>query len=94
MEKHNRNIPGNPPFSPEAFLKGVEMIDVDFANDDPTKPHLPTLVMHPDLAKKAKEQEENMSPEDKAKFDKKMKDIMDQKYKDFIEREGGRKIID
>lgn len=94
MEKHNRNIPGNPPFSPEAFLKGLEMIDIDFADDDPQKPHLPTLVMHPDLAQKAKEQEESMTPEEKARFDEEMKKIIEKKYQDFMKREGGRKIID
>lgn len=94
MEKHNRTIPGNPPFSPEAFLNALEMIDIDFKDDDPNSPYLPTLVMHPDVAKKAKEQEENMTAEEKEKFDSRMKEIIDKKYKEYMEREGVRKIVD
>lgn len=94
LEKHDRHIPGNFPFSSDAFLKALEMIDIDFAEDDPTKPHLPTLVMGPELAKKAKEQEEKMTAEEKKEFDEKMKKVMTKKYEEYMQREGSRKIID
>lgn len=94
MEKHNRKIPGNPPFSPDAFLQAVEMIEIDFANNDPKKPHLPTLIVSPELAQKIKEQEANMTLEEKKEFDNKMEKVMTKKYKEYMEREVKRKIID
>ncbi|MBI3046445.1 MAG: hypothetical protein HYY86_02855 [Candidatus Harrisonbacteria bacterium] len=94
IEKSGNTIPGNPPFSPEAFLKGLEMVEIDFDEDDRNKPQLPTLVMHPDLAKKAKEQEANMTAEEKKAFDEKMKAMIDKKYDDFLTREAKRKLVD
>ncbi len=94
IEKSGNIIPGNPPFSPDAFLKGLEMIEIDFEDDSRDKPHLPTLIMHPNLAKKAMEQEEKMTPEEKAVFDEEKKKIMDKKYDDFLAREGKRKLVD
>jgi len=93
INKTGNIIPGNPPFSPEAFLKGLEMIRIDF-DDTREKPNLPSLVMHPKLAQKAKEQEARMTNKEKRQFDKKQKEILDKKYKQYVARENKRKLVD
>lgn len=94
IEKAGNTIPGNPPFSPDAFLKGLEMIEIDFEDDDRNKPHLPTLVTSPEVAAKIKEQEAKTTPEEKKIFEEKREKIMDKKYDDFLAREGKRKLVD
>jgi len=69
------------------------MIDVDF-DDTRDKPNLPFLVMHPHLAKKAKEQEARMTEEEKREFDKKREQILDKKYEQYVARESKRKLVD
>lgn len=93
IDKAGNIIPGNPPFSPEAFLRGLEMIEIDF-DDSRDKPNLPFLVMHPTLAKKVKEQEAQMTEEEKRKFDKKKEQILDKKYEQYVARESKRKLVD
>lgn len=94
IEKAGQNIKGNPPFSPEAFLQGLKMIEIDFDEDSRDKPRLPTIIMHPSQFAKVKEQEAKMTEEEKMDFDKKMKQILDKKYEEYIVRESKRKLVD
>lgn len=93
VEEVGNMIPGNPPFSSEAFLKGLEMIEIDFdgARD---KPSLPTVVVHPSQFEKMKEQEAKMTDEERKEFEIKKETILDKKYKEYVAREEKRKLID
>jgi len=93
IEEAGNVIPGNPPLSPDSILRGLEMIKVDF-DDSRDKPILPVLVMHPNLAKKAMEQEAQMTEEEKREFEKKQKQILDKKYEEYLVRESKRKLVD
>ncbi len=70
------------------------MIEIDFDDDDRSKPSLPFLVMHPTVAQKAMEEEKNLTEEEKKDFEEKQQKILDAKYKDYMEREDKRKLID
>lgn len=93
IEKSGNVIQGNHQFSPEDFLQGLEMIQVDF-DDSRDKPNLPFLVIHPKVAKKAMEQEVQMTEEEKREFDKKKEQILDKKYEEYVARENKRKLVD
>ena len=85
---------GGKPFSPETILQGLQMIQIDFEDDSRDKPQLPTWVISLELAAKTKIQEAAMAEEEKAEFEVKFQAILDQKYEEFLVREGTRKLID
>jgi len=93
IDKTGNVVSGNPPFSPEAFLKALEMVEIDF-DDSRDRPNLPSLIMHPKLAQKAKEQEAQMTKKEKREFDKNKEQILDKKYEDYVARENKRKLVD
>lgn len=92
-EKVGNTIKGNPPFSPEALLQGLEMIDIDF-DDARDKPSLPTIFIHPSQWEKIKEQDEKMTEEQKKEFEKKQQVVLDKKYQEYVTRENKRKLVD
>jgi len=94
IEKVGNTIPGNPSFSPDALLKGLEMVHIDFTDDDRTKPRLPTVYVSPAQAEKVKEEEAKATLADKQQFKEKEEKILDKKYEEFMEREGKRKLVD
>ena len=93
IEKAGNVISSNPPFSPDAFLQALEMVELDF-DDDRDKPHIPFLVMSPNLAQKVMEEEKQRSQEEKDAFEKRKQTILDKKFEEYVERENKRKLVD
>jgi len=93
VEKVGNTIEGNPPFSPAALLKGLEMMDIDF-DDARDKPQLPTIFIHPSQWEKIKEQDARMTEEERREFERNQKEILDRKYAQYVERESKRKLVD
>jgi len=79
------------PFTFEAFLEGLDKIWIDF--DEKTgQPHMPSLVMHPNLYAKIKDKllEWERNEEYRKRFD----EIMKRKYKEWYDRESNRKLVE
>lgn len=94
LEEQGRTVPGNPPLSPETLLQALETVQIDFDEDARDKPNLPMLVLHPDAAVRALEQEAAMTEEERERFDRKQAEILDLKYHEYMEREARRRIVD
>lgn len=94
IEKAGNIIEGNPKLSPKAILQALEKVQIDFINDNRETPKLPTIVAHPTQIKKLFEQDAKQTPEEKEEYKKKEQQILDIKYKEYMEREGKRKLID
>lgn len=94
VKESGNTIPGNPELSPEAILTALEMISVDFENDDRSKPVMPTIVTAPGAFEKLKEHEAKATEEEKQEYKKKQEAIMDKKYQDHLADLESRKIVD
>jgi len=94
VKESGNTIPGNPELSPEAILIALEMIVVDFEDDDRSKPVMPTIVTGPGAYEKLKEQEEKATEEEKREYKMKQEAIMDKKYQQHLEDLASRKIVD
>jgi len=82
---------GGKPFTFERFLEAIDKSWIDF--DEKTgQPHMPSLVMHPNLYAKIKDklQEWERNEEYRKRFDK----IMKRKYKEWYDRESNRKLVE
>ena len=88
-ESGNKVNGGGRPPSPELILEALKVVLIDFENDIP---RLPTVVCHPDaLEKMAQAYDELMHKEPhKSKFEA----LIEEKRKDFNEREACRKLVD
>jgi hypothetical protein len=93
IDKVGNTIPGNPAYSPEALLQGLEMIDIDF-DDARDKPRMPTVFIHPSQWEKFKEQDAKMTEEQHKELERKQQAILDKKYEEYVAREGKRKLVD
>ena len=94
VKESGNTIPGNPELSPEAILTALEMIVVDFEDDDRLKPVMPTIVTGPGAFEKLKEQEEKATEEQKQEYKMKQEAIMDKKYQQHLADLASRKIVD
>jgi len=92
IKKAGNDIKSRPTFA-DTFLDGLDKIQIDF-DGSRDKPIMPTLVTHPDMATKIKEEEANQTNEQKEAFAKREKKIMDRQFKDYQEREKKRRLID
>lgn len=72
------------------FLAMIQKIWIDF--DEEGKPHMPRLVMHPDVGAKlaAKFKEWETNPENKKRFD----ELMAKKKAEWDDKESNRKLVD
>ena len=94
MKESGNIIPGNPELGPDSILKGLEMVFVDFEDDDRTKPVKPSIVAGMAAFEKLKELEAKVTPEEKKQYQKKEKVILDKKYEEYMQDLRSRKIID
>ena len=94
LESTGNTIDGNPELSPEAILKALEKIYIDFEDDDRSKPSRPSLFVGPEAFAKLKESEAKATQEDMEKFKEREKEILDIKYAEYMEREGKRKMVE
>lgn len=87
-------ISGNPELTPDSVLTALEMIAVDFEDDDRAKPVKPSLIAHPDTVEKLMALDAKTTPEEKELRNKKEVAIMDKKYEQYMEDLHSRKIVD
>jgi len=79
------------PFTFETFLEALDKIWIDF--DEKTgKPHMPSLVMHPNLLARIKDKFPEW--EKNEEYRKRFNEIMKRKYKEWYDRESNRKLVD
>jgi len=78
------------PFSPALLFEALEKIQIDF--DDQGRPIMPTVVLHPSLFEKVKEKlpEWEANPE----FAKRHNAIIEEKRRQWLDRENCRKLAD
>ena len=94
IKESGNTIPGNPELGPESILSALDMIFIDFENDDRSKPIKPSIVAAPAAAEKLMKLEANTTPEEKEKYRKREEVILDKKYAEYMEDLKSRKIID
>lgn len=83
----------NKPIDNESIVNSLENIEVDF-DDSRDKPHLPSIVLHPQTLKRLKEQKEKMSDEEIKTLELRHEKILDIKYEEYVSRENNRKLVD
>ena len=78
------------PFSFELFAESIRKIWIEF--DEKGNPHMPTMVVHPDIGEKLRVlfPEWNKNPE----YKKIMDEIIEAKRKEWNDRESHRKLVD
>ena len=84
IKESGNTISGNPELGPDSILTALEMVSVDFEDDDRAKPIKPSIVAAPDAVKKLIELEAKTTLEEKEAYRKKEEAIMDKKYKEHI----------
>lgn len=94
IENAGNVIPGNPALTPDAILKGLEMITVDFEDDDREKPRRPTIVAAPGAVDDLMRAEAARSEAEKLLYKEKEKAILDKKYEEHMADLESRKIVD
>ena len=94
IKESGNAIPGNPELGPESILSALEMVAIDFEDDDRSKPIKPSLFAGPDAVKKLMEKEAAATPEEKADYYKREEVILDRKYQEYLKDLELRKIID
>ncbi|MBU1706002.1 hypothetical protein KKG19_04750 [Patescibacteria group bacterium] len=94
IKESGNTIPGNPELSPEAILTALEMMPIDFEDDDRLKPIKPSLVAAPAAVEKLMQIEASSTEEEKEEYRKKEEEIFDKKYAEYIKDIESRKIID
>ncbi|OEC84389.1 MULTISPECIES: hypothetical protein [Methanobacterium] len=79
----------------EIYLDGLEKIQIDF--DEKGNPFLPSLAMHPnDVLKHDKRLQKYLkeNPRHMGEYEKKLEEIIENKRKDWNDRESNRKLVD
>jgi hypothetical protein len=94
MTESGNIIPGNPEIGPDSILKALEMIFIDFEDDDRMKPIKPSIITGPAAFEKLKELEAKVTPEEKEQYQKKEEIILDKKYQEYLQDLRSRKIVD
>jgi hypothetical protein len=82
---------GGKPFTFETFLEVLERVWIDY-DEETGRPHMPSLVMHPNLYAKIKDKlpEWESNPEYKRRYE----EIMKRKYREWYDRESNRKLVE
>lgn len=94
MKETGNIIPGNPELGPESILTALEMVSIDFEDDDRNKPVKPSIIAAPAAAKKLIELEAKTTPEEKKEYQRREDEILDRKYKEYMSDLESRTIID
>ena len=87
-------IPGNPELGSDSILAALNLVPVDFEDDNRTKPIKPFIFASPDAVEKYRERESKATPEDQEEFRRNEEIILDKKYEEHIKDLEIRKIID
>lgn len=94
VKESGNTVPGNPKLGPEAILTALEMVSVDFEDDERSRPVMPTIVTAPGAFKKMKENEARATEEEKRVFKEKQEAILDKKFQEHLADLESRKIVD
>jgi len=91
IDETGNTIQANGPWTKELFLETIEKILIDF-DEETGKPKMPSMYIHPSQAENVKKmiQESEKDSEYKKEFDR----IMNQKRKEWHDREANRKLVD
>lgn len=87
-------LEGNPEISTDVILRGLEMIYIDFENDDRSKPVMPTIFLGHEAWEKLFSDYAKLSDDKKKTFESENEKILDKKYREYMEDVASRKIID
>ena len=77
--------------SPDAILKSLEMVDIQFKEGEPVRP---IIMGGPRTIEKIRENIEKMTQEEKQSFESKFDKILRKKHEEYISRENNRKLVD
>jgi hypothetical protein len=94
VKEGGNTIPGNPELSPDSILTALEMITIDFEDDDRAKPVKPSIFADPVAINKLLEKIAQLTPEQKAINESREKTIIDKKYEEHLKDLDSRKIVD
>lgn len=91
IDETGNSIQANGPWTKELFLETIRKIAIDF-NEETGQPIMPTMYIHPSQTEGVRKmmQEAANDSQHKVEFDK----IIEQKRKDFYDREANRKLVD
>lgn len=93
LEHTGNTVVERGPLSPESFLRSLEIMQVDF-DDVRDRPHLPSIVLHPETFRKLKERTDQMSAEELEAIERRRQEILDKKFEEYVSRENNRKLVD
>jgi hypothetical protein len=94
IKEAGRTMPGNPQLTPETMLDALEMIFITFEDDDRQKSSPPSVITSPEVAAKFRELEAAATQEQKDAWEKRRQEILDRKYKEYMDDLNSRKIVD
>lgn len=91
IDETGNSIKANGPWTKELFLETIKKIQIDF-DEETGLAKMPTMYIHPSQADGVRKmiKDAESDPQHKIEFDK----IMEQKKKDFYDREANRKLVD
>ena len=81
------------PFSPGAYLQMLDRTDVDF-DEARDKPELPQLIAHPSQQARLRERWSAMTADELNDFKRRVEEILDRKYAEYVSRENARTLVD
>lgn len=93
LDEAGQTMTENKPIDNESVLKLLESVDIDF-DDVRDRPHMPTMVLHPDTMQRLIEEKERMSEDEVNALELKQREILDRKYEEYVLRENNRKLVD
>ena len=93
LEEAGQTMTENKPIDNESVLRLLESVDIDF-DDVRDRPHMPTIVLHPDTMQRLIEEKERMSEDEVSALELRQREILDRKYEEYVLRENNRKLVD
>lgn len=90
VDSVGNSVKSNGPITPEIFLEMIRKIDIDFDENGQAK--LPSFYIHPNMADSVKKmiEEAEADPSHKQRFDQ----VIEQKRKEWNDRETARKLVE
>lgn len=91
IDETGNSVKANGPWTKELFLETMRKILIDF-DEETGKPVMPTMYIHPSQAESVRKmiQDAENDPQHRLEFDK----IIEQKRKEFNDREANRKLVE
>jgi hypothetical protein len=93
LEEAGQTLTENKPIDNESVLRLMDSVDIDF-DDTRDRPHMPTIVLHPNTLQRLQDEKQRMSEEQVRAFELKQQEILNRKYEEYVLRENNRKLVD